>query len=164
MFTYREKKIVKNLTTRAYFRWIKNPDCDNGFVLDGFPRTKGQAQALDAALADGVDLRCVEIRVPDEVIVERIVGRVTCQACGHIQHRTFSPPRVEGQCDKCGGELQQRKDDTPEVVRERLAVYHAETAPLSEFYASQGVLAVVDGDRDPDEVFESVRAALKAAA
>lgn len=128
---------------------LQEPDCMKGFVFDGFPRTVAQADALAETLEqlelplDGV----VNIAVPDEVLVERAVGRRTCKVCGEIYHIKFKPPKVAGVCDKDGGELIQRQDDTAEVVVNRLAVYHKQTAPLIDYYQGKGVLKTVDGQQ-----------------
>lgn len=157
------KLVPDELVIEMLFDRVGEPDCERGYLLDGFPRTIPQAEALGRALGEHVVLSCVELEVPDEAIVERASGRLICADCGNIQHARFSPPKVAGTCDACGGSLEQREDDRPEVVRERLAVYHEQTAPLSAHYEKQGVLTRVDGERDPDAVFDSVRAALRGA-
>jgi adenylate kinase len=139
------------------------PDCQRGFLLDGFPRTLEQARALEAELSrraeerGPIELRAIELFVPDEVLVRRLAGRRTCRSCGRAQHLEFSPPRVSGRCDRCGGELYQRDDDRPEVVQERLAVYRRQTRPVERYYEDRGVLARIDGDRPPDEVFAALQ-------
>ena len=132
---------------------VSRPDCQAGYLLDGFPRTIPQAEALETMLADRAELRVLSLRVPAEVLIKRLTGRRTCGSCGNLHHMEFSPPAAEGVCDKCGGELTQRSDDSPEVVGKRLEVYEEETRPLEGFYADRGLLAAVDGDRTPDEVF-----------
>ena len=139
---------------------VAAPDCREGYLLDGFPRTLEQARALDARVAEGDTLRVVNIEVSDATIVERASGRLLCRTCGNIQHKTFSPPKVEGVCDADGGELYQRKDDAPEVVQERLRVYHEQTAPLVDYYTAKGSLKTIDGEKTPDEVFTALEAAL----
>ena len=125
---------------------ISEPDCKDGFILDGFPRTIPQAEALDAM---GVSIdRVIDIEVPDEKIVTRMSGRRVCEKCGASYHLVYNPPKVEGVCDKCAGALVQRKDDSAETVRDRLTVYHNQTEPLKSYYAAQGKLFQVDGDRD----------------
>ena len=125
---------------------ISEPDCKDGFILDGFPRTIPQAEALDAM---GVSIdRVIDIEVPDEKIVTRMSGRRVCEKCGASYHLVYNPPKVEGVCDKCAGALVQRKDDNAETVRDRLTVYHNQTEPLKSYYSAQGKLFQVDGDRD----------------
>ena len=134
------------------------PDCDDGVILDGFPRTLAQAEALDEMLASaGRALAGVlYINVPDEESVRRLSGRWICRQCQAPYHTIFSPPAREGVCDACGGELYQRDDDKPETVRARLKVYHQQTAPLIDYYRQAGLLVEVDGAGD----IETVSAAL----
>ena len=120
---------------------LAQPDCAGGFILDGVPRTIAQAEALDA---HGIQFDVVlSLEIADDVIAARLTGRRTCHACGATYHVVTAPPKTEGVCDKCGGELEQRKDDLPETVQHRLEVYHAETEPLKDFYAAKGVLLSV---------------------
>jgi len=121
---------------------IGQPDCANGMIFDGFPRTVEQADALSKMV--DIDMALL-LDVPDEVIVNRMSGRRTCPNCQATYHVVSAPPKVEGVCDKCGAKLGIRKDDKPEVVRERLAVYHSKTEPIVEYYRNKGVLKVVDG-------------------
>lgn len=121
---------------------LAEPDCANGYILDGMPRTIPQAEALEKC---GIDIDCaLSIEVSDDTIVERMSGRRTCADCSATFHVVSNPPKVEGKCDFCGGELTIRKDDKPETVKARLATYHAETEPLKEFYAQRGKLKSVD--------------------
>ena len=121
---------------------LAEPDCKNGYILDGMPRTIPQAEALEKC---GIDIDCaLSIEVSDDTIVERMSGRRTCADCSATFHVVSNPPKVEGKCDFCGGELTIRKDDKPETVKARLATYHAETEPLKEFYAQRGKLKSVD--------------------
>ncbi|MCB0878926.1 MAG: adenylate kinase [Thermoleophilia bacterium] len=134
---------------------------DRGLLLDGFPRTRAQAVALDETLGEldrDVDV-ALDIRVPDDVLVDRLSGRWICRSCQTPYNLNTKPPKVDGVCDLDGGELYQRDDDTPEAVRNRLKVYAEQTRPVADYYADQGTLATIDGDRAPDEV----RAALDAA-
>ena len=120
---------------------IQDPDCANGFILDGVPRTIGQAEALEQA---GIRFdAAVALENDDEVIIERIGGRRVCEVCGASYHLKHSPAKVDGVCDKCGGKLVQRKDDAPETVKNRLEVYHTTTEPLKGFYEARGILKTV---------------------
>lgn len=152
------------LVIEMLFDRVSRPDCAAGYLLDGFPRTLPQAEALDQALANEEGPQphfiAIDLVVDDALIVRRASGRLICAACGHIQHTEFDPPRIAGNCDSCGGELATRKDDLPEVVKDRLAVYHNQTAPLVGHYESRGVLIQIDGEGAPDEVFKALSAAL----
>ncbi len=134
------------------------PDCENGYVLDGFPRTIPQAKALDEALAKNNDAieYAIDVDVPDEAIVKRMSGRRACVNCGATYHLETIPPKKEGICDICEAELILRDDDKPETVLKRLNVYHEQTQPLIEYYADKSVLRTVDGTQDPEAAFHDI--------
>ena len=137
---------------------VQQDDCKNGYVLDGFPRTIPQAEALDkalAALGDKVDY-AIDVNVPDENIVNRMGGRRACVGCGATYHVLFNPTKVEGKCDVCGESLILRDDDKPETVKKRLDVYHTQTQPLIDFYTERKVLVEVDGTQSMDKVFDDI--------
>ena len=137
---------------------VQQDDCKNGYVLDGFPRTIPQAEALDKALAefgDKIDY-AIDVNVPDENIVKRMGGRRACVGCGATYHLVYAPTKTEGICDVCGQHLVLRDDDKPETVKKRLDVYHDQTQPLIEYYKKAGVLAEVDGTLDMEEVFQAI--------
>ncbi|MFB1083260.1 MULTISPECIES: adenylate kinase [Jeotgalibacillus] len=137
---------------------LSNDDCQEGFLLDGFPRTVAQADALDALLKDlGKELDYVlNIKVEKEELMTRLTGRWICKTCGATYHTVFNPPAVEGKCDKDGGELYQREDDKPETVKNRLDVNMKQTQPLLDFYSQKGVLRDIDGQQDINKVFTDV--------
>jgi adenylate kinase len=133
---------------------LKEKDCEKGFILDGFPRTIPQATSLNAILNQrGIRLSAVlSVRVPHNVIIERLAGRRTCRNCGALSHVVFTPPKKEGVCDRCGGALYQRDDDREETIANRLKVYEDQTAPLADYYRRQGLLREIDGVGDVDEI------------
>ena len=138
---------------------LAEPDCANGYILDGMPRTIPQAAALEE---NHIDVDCaLSIEVEDQTIVDRMSGRRTCKDCSATFHVVSNPPKVEGKCDFCGGELGIRKDDAPETVRERLAVYHRETEPLKAFYAERGKLKTVENQPGIEATTAAIRRALE---
>lgn len=137
---------------------FKEPDCEKGYVLDGFPRTIPQAEALDKALTaigESIDY-AINVEVPDENIINRMGGRRACVGCGATYHIVYSPTKVEGKCDTCGADLIIRDDDKPETVKNRLAVYHEQTQPLIDYYTNKGITREVDGTVDMKDVFEAI--------
>ena len=138
---------------------LKEKDCENGFILDGFPRTIPQAQALEDA---GIVIdKVLDIEVPDEKITARMSGRRVCAKCANSYHMLYKQPKVEGVCDACGGELIQRKDDAPETVQARLKEYHEMTEPLKDFYSDLGKLVIVEGQEEVADTTALVFAALE---
>jgi adenylate kinase len=164
-YTDSGKLVPDELVVAMVDERLDKGDVGKGFLLDGFPRTVPQAESLEALLNDrdsALDV-VVYIDVPDDLLVERAVGRIVCGSCGTTYHRSFKPPEVEGKCDECGHEeFVQRDDDREEVVRERVAEYDVKTAPLVEFYRDQGLLRHVDGVGSLDEVEQRIEVALEA--
>ena len=156
-------KLVPNeITIKMILERLEAPDARNGFILDGFPRNLGQAQALDEALSQrGLALdKVVSIEVSTEELVRRLGERWVCRSCQTPYHLVNNPPQVAGRCDQCGGELYQRADDTEETIRKRLEVYSAETAPLIDYYKRQGKLVAVDGEPEVAAVSRELLSAL----
>ena len=158
--TYMDKGelVPDELTCDLVVDRIAQDDAKNGYVLDGFPRTIPQAAALTEALNkidDKLDF-AINVEVPDEAIVSRMSGRRACVGCGGTYHIKYNPPKAEGKCDFCGGELILRADDRPETVQNRLRVYHDQTQPLIDYYKKEGILKSVDGTQDMSKVFSDI--------
>ena len=154
LYVDRGALVPDELTIRLLIDRLDRPDTAKGVLLDGFPRTVDQAKALDEALkgrGQAVD-KVLYINVGEEEVVRRLAGRWTCRQCGAVCHQVFSPPKQQGVCDKCGGELYQRDDDKPETVRNRLTVCTQQTAPLISYYNGQGKLLEVDGEKEAQAV------------
>ena len=150
--------VPDELTVRILLDRVAQDDCKNGYVLDGFPRTIPQAETLKKELdrlGESIDF-AIDVDVPDENIVKRMGGRRACVTCGATYHIEHVPPKKEGICDVCGGELILRDDDKPETVQNRLNVYHTQTQPLIDFYTAEGVLKTVDGTQDMKDVFNAI--------
>lgn len=154
--------VPDELTVKILLDRVAQPDCANGYVLDGFPRTIPQAEVLDEALqklGDSIDY-AINVDVPDENIVRRMSGRRACLSCGATYHIEHIPPKKEGVCDTCGQELVLRDDDKPETVLKRLGVYHDQTQPLIDYYTEKAILRTVDGTIDMKDVFAAITAIL----
>ena len=150
--------VPDELTCDLVMDRIQQDDCKNGFVLDGFPRTIPQAEALDEALTkigQKMDY-AIDVDVPDENIVNRMGGRRACLSCGATYHVEFNPTKAEGVCDACGAQTVLRDDDKPETVQKRLTVYHDQTQPLIDYYKNQGILKSVDGTQPMEAVFDAI--------
>jgi adenylate kinase len=161
-FMDRGDLVPDDLTLAIVMEQLSGPDAKNGFILDGFPRTVAQAKALDERLADdGRRLnRVIDLVVPEEALLARLSGRWLCRDCHSSYHTVFSPPSVPGVCDRCGGQLYQRADDTLETAKRRLEVYDHATRPVLDYYRAAGILVDVPGDRSVGEVTEALREAI----
>lgn len=151
--------VPDDITIAMLLDRIHKEDCKNGYILDGFPRTIPQAEALKEALAkkdEKIDL-ALDVEASDELIIKRMAGRRTCPACGAIYHIVTLPPKTDGICDRCGADLIQRKDDNEETVKNRLKIYHEVTEPLISYYKKEGILEEIDGAEELDKVFEKVK-------
>jgi len=156
--------VPDEITIGMLLNRIKEEDCKNGYVLDGFPRTIPQAESLKKALialGDQLDY-AIDVDVPDEAIISRMAGRRACIACGSTYHIVYNPPKKEQTCDVCGEQLILRDDDKPETVLNRLNVYHEQTRPLIDYYGKEGLLVQVDGTQPLDTVFENIETILGA--
>ena len=154
-----EGKLVPDSTIIGIIKdRLSQEDCKKGFILDGFPRTIAQAEALEVLMKEmGITLdKVISLNVPDELIVGRVTGRKVCPACGASFHVEFNPPKVEGKCDLCGADLITRKDDNAETVTKRLGEYHSQTAPLFDFYQERGVLVDIDGTKSVEAITKEI--------
>lgn len=157
--------VPDQLVTEMVAERLQQADCVNGFLLDGFPRTIAQADALSESLKEGkqeLDV-ALSVVVPKQDLIERLSGRWVCRNCGAMYHERFSPPKQAGKCDTCAGELYQRNDDKLETVTARLEVYERSTAPLINFYERNGLLRTIDGTGEPQEVFRRITKVLESA-
>ena len=154
------KLVPDALVIDMLFDRVARPDCSAGFLLDGFPRTVAQAVALDTRLSTN-PARAINLVAPDAMLLERLTGRWTCKSCGHIHHERTSPPKLAGKCDKCGGSLYQRSDDTRAVAEKRLIEYRDKTKPVEDHYRTRRQCTDIDGSRSPDEVFAAMLAAAR---
>jgi len=145
--------VPDEIVLKMLFDRVARQDCLSGYLLDGFPRTISQAEALDG---HPVQLSVFNLSVSDDVVMKRLSGRLTCSVCGNMYNRYFSPPAKEGICDQCGGKLIQRPDDRSEVIQERLKVYKKQTEPLIYYYESRGVLTTVDGEQSADAIHQQM--------
>ncbi len=157
------KLVPDEVTIGVVEERLAQPDCAQGFMLDGFPRTIPQAEALDQVMAKmGKKVEvALDINVPEEILLDRMTGRVSCSKCKTVYNTKFNPPVAAGLCDKCGAELLQRSDDKEETVKKRLEVYMEQTQPLLDYYSKQGTLQTINGNRDPQIVFEDVKRVLE---
>lgn len=159
----RGELVPNGVTIQMMLKRLRSPEVqDKGFILDGFPRTVRQAEALDEELKrEKISLdKVVSLEVQDDVIIERLAGRMGCTKCGAIYHRINKPPKREGFCDNCNSPIIVREDDNPETIRERLRVFHENTAPVIGHYEAQGKLLRVESSRDPSEVFADIERGL----
>ena len=156
-FTQAGNLVPDDLVLNMLFERISKPDCVNGYLLDGFPRTIAQAEALDKVLDPKKRVIALFLDVNDDVIIKRAEGRLVCKRCAAVYNREISVPNKEGICDQCGGEVYRRPDDAPNVVLERLKVFHKQTQPLLDYYRKKGILKSFNGDQSPDTVYEELK-------
>ena len=149
------KLVPDEIVLDMLFDRISKPDCRNGYILDGFPRTVNQAETLSEKLCSS-ELAVISLEVPDNVIVKRLTGRVVCEKCGAIYHKETNPPKKIGVCDRCGGRIIQRQDDTKAVVVERLKVFHSQTEPVKSYYQDQDVLVLIDGSLSKEKIRDKI--------
>jgi adenylate kinase len=153
--------VPDELVLDMLFERVGKPDCKNGYILDGFPRTMAQAKELDQRLGKQNQVIALNFNLPDSIIIERVAGRIACKDCGRPFHKKFDPPKIDRVCDSCGGSLYQRDDDKEEIIRKRLEVYRSQTQPLIDYYAKQkSVLREIDSQNEKAQVFHDVMKAL----
>jgi adenylate kinase len=150
------KLVPDELVNEVVVDRLSRPDVAKGYMLDGYPRTLQQAEALEAHLGPNSQVIVINIQVSDETVIKRISGRISCPKCGSVYNKFFSPPKKEGICDKCGTGLVQRPDDRPEVVSERLKVYNNQTAPLIDYYQKKGLLVNINGEQEASVVLAEI--------
>lgn len=150
--------VPDDLVLDMFFDRVSRPDCQRGFILDGVPRTTNQAEQISKHLDHKIRTMALDLEVPDEVIVKRAAGRLVCKQCGAIYNLEASPPTRPNICDRCGGEVYRRRDDEPEVVRERLNVYQRQTKPVIDYYKQKGMLTSFNGNQAPDKVYSELKA------
>ncbi|MGK5594702.1 MAG: adenylate kinase [Parachlamydiaceae bacterium] len=153
------KLVPDELVLDMLFDRLGKADARNGFILDGFPRTLAQAEALESKLT-GKKVIVLNLEVSDEAIIKRTAGRLICKKCGNVHNQHFSPPAQDNICDRCGGELYQREDDKSEVVATRLKTYHKQTAPLIDYYSRKNLLTNIAGEQSSDQVFNNLKEAV----
>ena len=137
---------------------ISQPDCSRGYILDGIPKNIAQVHELEDYLRNKASVIAIKLNVSDDIAVQRLSGRTLCLKCNHVWNKELSAPKEPGKCDICGGELQQRSDDTPEAIKERLKVYHQQTMPLEKFYKEAQLLKEVDASKPPEQVLDAIMA------
>lgn len=162
--SYMEKGalVPDEIVLAMLFDRISQPDCKNGYILDGFPRTIPQADALQKEL-ENKNAVVLSIELPDELIIERLAGRIVCEKCGTPYHVSANPPKNDNICDKCGGKVIQRNDDKEDVIRKRLTVFHEQTEPLKEYYQNKEILYIIDGTGSKEKTTQQIESALKKA-
>ena len=160
-FMSKGQLVPDQLVLDMLFERVRSPDCEKGYILDGFPRTVAQAEALQMRLQGITTPVVIHLILSDEQILERLTKRLTCERCGTPYHILYSPPKKEGICDKCGGNLIQRADDTEAVINKRLGVYHQQTAPLIDFYEHLHLLRAIDCSGSKDAIFSKILESLR---
>jgi len=153
--------VPDSLVFDMLFDRLGKPDCQKGYILDGFPRNVSQAETLKGKLQDKVRLSIFNLKISDDEVIKRLTSRLTCKKCGHIFNTINTPPKTAGVCDVCGGELYQRPDDTEAVIRERLKVYHEQTQPVEDYYRGQKMLTDIDATVSPQATLKSIQDQIK---